>query len=75
MGHILTIRSTETAFLLLGRKQQLITQHHPQFAGYFFDKKHYSFFCLVIHLHRDHLVTTSQLSHILTNTPKQHIFN
>ena len=29
---------------------------------------------LVVHLHRDHLVTTvSQLSHVLTNAPKQYI--
>jgi len=36
-----------------------------------FDGFHYSFsYCyfVVVHLHHDHLVTTFELSHILTNT-------
>ena len=39
---------------------------------------HYSFsssYFLIVHLNYDHLVTTFELSHILTNTPKQHIFS
>jgi len=32
-------------------------------------------YCLVVHLHHDHLVTSVINYIILTNTPKQHIFN